>query len=348
MDITSEFHHNDDIEIDLDLDGTFPLHQDEDLILEDAAEPFHQALDEISYEDDDIMFDDDLEGEGMVQDNQDNLTIPDEHLTDASELAHDDSINAVADQIADPDDLVDYDLDDEISGEPDTVEQTLREVEAEYAQTLDALASPTAEQVVHADSFAEIAPATHVSPPQSEQVASPSNATFVQPVSDTEATSSHFAAAETTQSEEHPQSSNAPDSPGEKQGNQYASPTYDQSESPQAAHGASQDPAMSLTDQDGETYEPNSTPLHPVTVLYHENQISLFPPREENDAQTYFLEDESIAHQSIYELLQACRTVLGDTIREEDELEMDIAELGLCISEVGSRFDVLSPLSIKY
>ena len=81
--------------------------------------------------------------------------------------------------------------------------------------------------------------------------------------------------------------------------------------------------------------------MHPVIVVYQNNEMSLFPPieQEQEQSQTYFLQDEAYAAGSINNLLGACRSVLGDSIGEQDELEIQIAELGLHISEVSFHVD---------
>ena len=83
--------------------------------------------------------------------------------------------------------------------------------------------------------------------------------------------------------------------------------------------------------------------LHPVIVVYQDNEISLFPPHEENEkhSATYFLQDESFANGSIRALLGACRMVLADSIGEHDELEVKIVPLGIDISEVRTVFCVM-------
>lgn len=75
---------------------------------------------------------------------------------------------------------------------------------------------------------------------------------------------------------------------------------------------------------------------HPVVIVYRNDQMLLFPPVVQDHAhsQTYFLHDESYAKKNIKSLLGACRTVLAESIEDEDELEITIEELGLCISEV--------------
>ena len=81
---------------------------------------------------------------------------------------------------------------------------------------------------------------------------------------------------------------------------------------------------------------PVTLPVHPVVVVYQNNEISLFPPLEQNQesSQTFFVHDEKLAGQSISKLLEACRVVLDESIGEEDELEIRIEELGLYINEV--------------
>lgn len=73
--------------------------------------------------------------------------------------------------------------------------------------------------------------------------------------------------------------------------------------------------------------------LHPVIVIYEDNEIYLFPPKNQDASNTYFLEDESLAASSMKELFGACRTVLGQSINDDLELELDVAELGLTLSE---------------
>ena len=82
------------------------------------------------------------------------------------------------------------------------------------------------------------------------------------------------------------------------------------------------------------TYQHNA--VHSVKVLYEENEISLFPPNEEDvgQEQTYLLQDHNLANENIQELLAACRLVLGECIEVHDELRIDIESLDLRFSEV--------------
>lgn len=92
-------------------------------------------------------------------------------------------------------------------------------------------------------------------------------------------------------------------------------------------------PESGLPDQTAEL--PNGFDrLHPVTVLYENNEMSLFPPYSDDPTDTYFLKDESLVNENISELFKAMRLVLGDSISEDDQLEFDVDGLDLYLNEV--------------
>jgi hypothetical protein len=74
--------------------------------------------------------------------------------------------------------------------------------------------------------------------------------------------------------------------------------------------------------------------LHPVKVIYQESEISMFPPRDGDVSETYFLANEGLAHESIYNLLKECRTILGNHASPEDSLVFSIDSLGIELSDV--------------
>ena len=76
--------------------------------------------------------------------------------------------------------------------------------------------------------------------------------------------------------------------------------------------------------------------VHPVVVLYQDNEISLFPPVDSDDehTNTYFLQNEQVAGDSIKALFGALRSILGESISEQEELMLDVSDLDLHISEV--------------
>ncbi|KAF2396008.1 hypothetical protein EJ06DRAFT_253613 [Trichodelitschia bisporula] len=88
-------------------------------------------------------------------------------------------------------------------------------------------------------------------------------------------------------------------------------------------------------DPEHEDYEEHSDvdSIHPVTVYYEGNTLSLFPPMDENEVETYLLADQSIADEGLDALFQACREVLGDSIGDDEHLQLHVQTLDLGISE---------------
>ncbi|KAL6253058.1 hypothetical protein RBB50_000778 [Rhinocladiella similis] len=74
-------------------------------------------------------------------------------------------------------------------------------------------------------------------------------------------------------------------------------------------------------------------PLHPVTLNYMDEEMSLFPPMMEDASAVYFLQDSTLAFTSLDKLLTACREILTGTLEHHDELVLDIGSLGLHICE---------------
>ena len=94
------------------------------------------------------------------------------------------------------------------------------------------------------------------------------------------------------------------------------------------------------TDGRDEVTQENPAYIHPVSVTYLESDISLFPSvsQEEGQESTYFLHNTQVTSKSMKHLLKALRSVLGDNIGEQDDLCIEIEDLGLKISEVGFLF----------
>lgn len=87
-------------------------------------------------------------------------------------------------------------------------------------------------------------------------------------------------------------------------------------------------------EQHTNSLETQDVALHTVKVIYQDNEICLFPPHSEEGAETFFLSEYGLAHETLDKLLGSCREVLADTIGDDDELVLDVAALGLHISEV--------------
>ena len=87
----------------------------------------------------------------------------------------------------------------------------------------------------------------------------------------------------------------------------------------------------------------NLAPLHTVKVNYQDTEMCLFPPSQEDDSEVFFLSDVSLAYASLDKMLSACREVLAGSIGDDDELVLDVASLGLHISEVCSYIPSFKP-----
>lgn len=101
-----------------------------------------------------------------------------------------------------------------------------------------------------------------------------------------------------------------------------------------------QQPKIAPDEPDSNYEAPNSpyqhsaaTHLHPVTLRYQDQDMSLFPPLEEDDSATYFLGDPSLAFEPFDKILSACRDLLGESIGHDDEMVIDVPSLGLHICE---------------
>ena len=90
----------------------------------------------------------------------------------------------------------------------------------------------------------------------------------------------------------------------------------------------------------GEPTLQGHTYVHPVVIVYQETEISLFPPvdQDEEHSTTYLLQDEQVAGEPIKKLVGACRSVLGESITDHDELMINIDGLGLHFSEVSLSY----------
>lgn len=115
-----------------------------------------------------------------------------------------------------------------------------------------------------------------------------------------------------------------------------------ENEEPPAAHDMSlpKDPSKSTrsikqaVESHADAPQQHSPPtIHPVTLVYLDEEMSLFPPMLDDASSIYFLQDPSLALEPLDKLLAACRDILAGTLDHHDELVLDIAALGLHISE---------------
>lgn len=121
--------------------------------------------------------------------------------------------------------------------------------------------------------------------------------------------------------------------PGEEQGARAETqPLVDHLEhqEPEATQGD----AHQQKEQEQEAYTEKPTPLHTVKVYYQENEISLFPPREGDSSETFFVDDESLAYESFGKLFESFRGVLQEHIGDNEILVVDIDSLNIQLTEV--------------
>lgn len=86
--------------------------------------------------------------------------------------------------------------------------------------------------------------------------------------------------------------------------------------------------------------------LHPVKIIYQENEIALFPPLEGDSAETFFLHDEDVAYESVAQLFKALRQVLQGNVADNEVLIIDIDTLGIQMTEVSSHFESANMSSV--
>ncbi|KAK8157721.1 hypothetical protein BKA80DRAFT_312159 [Phyllosticta citrichinensis] len=376
MEISDYERTADDIDIDIDI-SVEPIREEDDYMVDDRSE--HENKD-------DIMLDSDgqEDEDGMMQDN---FSVPDEHLTDASDVGYGDiEVKEAPQEAADTDvrdgdqvdDFIDYD--DNVTLEPKEEDQ-LPMQQSEAAPPMPPNAPENSQVVGPSEtgdaSFqqaAENSTASHQVEPlrqgagpqgphtsedtsheqqtdkdveSSDMPANPSEEPADKsPVGASQEShvTGHQPETDANAPEEAPKDQEAPEECGDQ--NLAQSPkNVDSLPVPEPSHGTNQeetraeslDGAVNLTHEKQNREEQQSTSthsLHPVVVVYNEEEISLFPPSDgDTSGSYYFLQDEELAHGSIRSLLDACRQVLGDTVQHEDELEIDVAELGLRVSE---------------
>ena len=96
-------------------------------------------------------------------------------------------------------------------------------------------------------------------------------------------------------------------------------------------------PAVHEGEQEQATEQRNDTTahdsLHPVSVSYLGEEMSLFPPLHDIETNTFLLSEISLAYGPLDNLLGSCRELLAQSIADDDEVVLDIPNLGLHICE---------------
>ncbi|KAK8190094.1 uncharacterized protein BKA78DRAFT_353558 [Phyllosticta capitalensis] len=374
MEISDYERTADDIDIDIDI-SVEPVREEDDYMVDDRSE--HENKD-------DMMLDGDgqEDEDGMMQDN---FSVPDEHLTDASEIGYVDiEVKEAPHEPADTevrdedqvDDFIDYD--DNVALEQKEEPQPLKtQSEPAPVSTQDAFESisnvPGAEKrdaspqqaVENKPASPQAAPqhpgetelqSSHISEdPGREQsdkgvenfdaaavsVAGLASDPLVRATQESNSNEHHSEAAAVAP-EDAPGEQEVPEKHSDPEQPQHQPADSKPEPEPSSETNQAENPAEDVDNvvtsshekQDVENQPMSTQPLHPVVVVYNDDEISLFPPSDgDTSGSYYFLQDEDLAHGSIRSLLEACRQVLGETVQHEDELEIDVAELGLRVTE---------------
>ncbi|KAL4949205.1 hypothetical protein BDW69DRAFT_80281 [Aspergillus filifer] len=204
------------------------------------------------------------------------------------------------------------------------------EAEIEPQDEGHAESKPASEQTVdHVDNekpLDEAEPA-HVEPPAVEETVKDINQADEQiPQPEPQATFQNH--------QETPEAAQKPEDPEADDSDQPQTPNDGTEETePEPLQEGQQVPESIGQEAEQESESTDNPPLHPVKVYYQQTEISLFPPREGDSSETFFLEDENLAHQHFGDLFVACREVLQSHIVENEVLIVDIETLNFQLTE---------------
>lgn len=321
MEISSPYRRaDDDIDIDIDAPGVQPQQHDEDYNWEDAEQPQWDLSGiagpegEIDY----TMVDEDaradLSEDGIMRDD---ITVTDEHLADATLEDREETKS-----------LLDY----TVAGHGEDASA----IEGDHA--FDAVDDAQAHDVE--DASAETAdPKSTFSHQEAEVADDPLVLNALAGDASALAEEDAVAADEQVADEPYDDADLVDD---QRTDRSHDDQIFDDDQSPNEGENGEHTGSNRLqlnTDTQTHDHQDNlqsAAPLHPVVVWYEGDEISLFPPKEEDTSETYFLRDENLVNVSISDLLRACRDVLGETIRDDQELELSVPDLGLSLTEVSS------------
>ena len=356
MDISSPYNRNlDDFDIDIDIPPR-PSDQDEDFILEDLRSDtgINQQDGQIG-DTDDFMVDE--ERQSILSEDRtmgDDDTIQDEHLTDASEIGLEETVSNQTGHNSDHQTNVSVTAEgnenETVRDNEDGVKHASPEMKSTEAQEVDKYLNVPVDDKPHEDDLgADNSDEQYAAPPFASHLAN-SEAELSgegQPVNDVKESADN---AETNNKDE---SNSLLGTTLEDSNNiSHSINTGNTSEGPELPITLTSDDneristtlktrVRSASLQDNESESP-ITPLHPITVHYDGNELSLFPPSNDGSSETFLLDDENLVNVSITDLLRACRVVLGETFDEVDELVLSIEALGISLSEVSFRIKKLN------
>lgn len=353
MEIASDTGRMDnDFDIDIDLSGDPSRDADDDYMIEDVRS---EAGQEQNIGNDDIMLDGDgyLVSEGFMRDDN---AVRDEHLTDASEIGYEDQIPPVmpegdlfqgsARMTVPQQERNDVDFEHAMTHTPNVFADATAEHQSHDRQhsTQEAPGpAPEVEERGHAEetavASAEDPTVREIVSDHEKKVATDST---IEPLIETavtraeglsEVTSAVDIAEDPETAQQDANEPSAVQHPLLETRDSVGAQGHESRDDEQVESSGEDDQAHQQTQENARSAGSTSR-LHPCMVIYDSTEISLFPPSEHDESETFFLQDDSLVHSSISDLLKACRGVLGETIGEDDELEIKVAELGLTMNEV--------------
>lgn len=305
-----------EVEIDVDLDLTVEraFEQEDD----NMAEDYNLGADQdlfgrpiLQVRDDDM-----LDGEYTAQEAEDILSVPDEQLEDAACLEPEEyhilrPATTVVSELE-----VNDDLTGDLSPEQELGTPSMKHTQTEFASRLS-----VTREIDESEQFAQTTPVESREPPIGETHESNYDLNDSLDASNQVTSGELLAPIQTT---------------SQDLGSTWDGPILRVEEDsrlsfPSVADGAAPSNTLLIPNENASTYLSRGLP---VTLIYQDTEMSLFPPAEGGQT-TYFLSDEALVSQNIENLFDACRNVLAGSIEEEEKLEFSIDDLGLRISEVG-------------
>ncbi|CAG7918938.1 unnamed protein product [Penicillium olsonii] len=337
----------DDFDIDIDLMEDHNSNMDSDMMGADEFSQPHEPVNEAILDAD--MADDPSEGsmvdaDNYVQEDHD-IDVQSQEEPFEAEMTEGDQVETTAPEISvidvstsAPIEPTTGDVPNPIQEEPVLVEQTSHVVPEDPSVQTEAVPSeppaPVQEEVggPAEDKEQQAEPSTS----DDDELAEPPTETL------------HLAGAQNDSEKEPSKEANETDQPASSPKNTNASQEDIAGNQEQASTETHPDPVSTQAEvqsapevkQQGGTETQPSHPetaphetLHPVKIIYQENEIALFPPFEGDSAETFFLHDEDVAYESVAQLFKALRQVLQGNVADNEVLIIDVDTLGIQMTE---------------
>lgn len=305
-----------DIDVDLDLTVERAFEREDDYMAEDyniGAEHDLFGRPMLQANDDDM-----LDGESTVQEAEEKLSVPDQQLEDATYLEPEEHTQVVSEL------EVNVDLIGDLSPDQELGITSVNHAPTEYASRIS-----VTREIGEPGQFTQTTPVESPGPHFGDTLESSSDLDDSFDATN-QVTSSEVLASIQTTSQDQGSTLDGPILRVEEQ-TRFSSPSVEDE--------AALSSTFLLPNENASTY---LSRVLPVTLIYQDTEMSLFPPAE-GDQTTYFLGDERLVSQNLENLLGACRNVLAGSIEEEEKLEFSIDDLGLRISEVSQLVKQGSP-----